>query len=124
MEVSDDSEVDLGLQAGRGADRHAGTLAFDAQVGFLHACHGVSFLLLLRGYARLRPPLPKLLLVQVQTQDQNSGIAQLQCFEWRWQEMGFIGVMEATCYSSYPLSISLQIPVEDPERKIFLPLHP
>lgn len=60
VEVHDDGEVDLGLQAGRGADRHAGALALDAQMGFPHAGQRVPLLLLLRVQARLRPPVPEL----------------------------------------------------------------
>ena len=47
VEVHDDGEVDLGLQAGRGADRHAGALALDAEVCLSHAGHRVPILLLL-----------------------------------------------------------------------------
>lgn len=62
VEISDDSEVHLGLQAGRGADRHAGAFSFDAQVGFSHAGHSVPLLLVLCGCAWMRPPVSTLLL--------------------------------------------------------------
>lgn len=74
VEVHEDGEVDLGLQAGRGADRHAGALALDAQVCFPHAGHRVPLLLLLCGYARLGPPVPELLLGRVQTHDHHSEV--------------------------------------------------
>lgn len=53
MEVHDDGEVHLSIQAGRGADRHAGALPLDAQVGLFHADHSVTLMVLLRGGARL-----------------------------------------------------------------------
>lgn len=77
VEVHDHGEVDLGLQAGRGADRHAGALALDAQLGFSHAGQSVALLLLLLpllllgGEARLRPPVPELLLGRLQKGEEH-----------------------------------------------------
>lgn len=68
VEVRDDGEVDLSLQAGCGADGHTRTLALNAQMGFPHAGHHIPLLVLLWGYTRLGPPVTEILLGQVQTQ--------------------------------------------------------
>lgn len=58
LQVGEDGEVHLGLQAGRGADGDAGALALDAQVGLLQVRHVVVLIILRDGAEAFLPRFP------------------------------------------------------------------
>lgn len=58
LQVGEDGEVHLSLQAGRGADGDAGALPLDAQVGLLQVRHVVVLIVLRDGAQAFFPRFP------------------------------------------------------------------
>lgn len=77
VKVHEDGKIHLRLQTGGGADRHAGTLALDAQVRLPHAGQWVALQLLLWADGGRSSPVSRLLLGQVRTLFHRAGFLSL-----------------------------------------------